>query len=299
METVPNIKDIVAFCAVVDNGSISQAANALGETKGSISRRVSRLEATLNIALIQIKGGKAAPTSEGLQYKKIAEQSLELLSNAQTEIKNQHFNPQGFLKITTAQGVYRGTKMSEYISAFLDLYPEIQLEVMMTEKSLSFSEHQIDFALRASFGQMKDSSHKAVYLQDLGMKFYATQKYLKKYGTPKHPEELKNHKLLIPRIFGDGISITLKQNGKRKVHKFDLSGSLLSQDIVFLEEVCLEGGGIFIGSPGMNKDKRYVSVLNEWDFPGEVKLYLIYPNRPLSPKARVFKELIKERFRKQ
>jgi DNA-binding transcriptional LysR family regulator len=298
METLPKIEDIAAFCAVVDNGSISQAANILGETKGSISRRISRLESILEISLIQIKAGKAAPTLEGLQYKNIAEQSLELLSSAQAEIKNHHITPQGFLKVTTAQGIYRGTQLSKFVSEFLNLYPDIQLEMLMTEKPLSFSEHQIDFALRASFGQLKDSSHKAIYLQDLGMKFYVSQKYIKKYGVPKHPEELNNHKLLIPRIYGDGISIALQQSGKRKIHKLDLSGSLLSQDIVFLEEVCLAGGGIFIGSPGMNKNKKYTEILKDWHFPGEVKLYLLYPNRPLSPRARAFKDLIKDRFRK-
>lgn len=297
METMPNIKDLTAFCAVVDNGSISQAANALGETKGSISRRISRLEETLDIPLIQLKSGKAAPTKEGLKYKKVAEQAIELLQSAQTEIKDQYVDPQGLLRITTAQGIYRGTELSKYIAEFLDRFPKIQLEVLMTEKSLSLHDDELDFAIRTTFSQMKDSSLKATYLADLGMNFYATAKYLKKNGEPKHPSELKNHKLLVPRIFGDGINLTLKQKGKRKIHKFELSGSLLSQDFIFLEEVCLESGGIFIGSPAMNKKNKLVPILKDWDFPGDIKLYLLHPDRPLTPKAQVFKDLIKEKFR--
>lgn len=296
METLPNIKDLAAFCAVVDNGSISQAANALGETKGSVSRRISRLEKTLDIALIQLKNGKSAPTLEGLKYKKVAEQSIELLKGVQSEIKDQFIDPHGHLRITTAQGIYRGAELTKYMAEFLNLYPRISLEVLMSEKTLSFNDDNIDFALRAAFGPMKDSSLKATYLQDLGMSFYASKKYLEEHGEPKHPDELQSHRILTLRIYGNGINLSLRQKGKRKIHKFNLSGALLSQDVVFLEEVCTQGGGIFIGSPAMNKSNKFVQILKDWEFPGEIKLYLLHPNRPLTPKAIVFKEFLKQRF---
>ena len=81
-------------------GSITAAAKALGETKGAVSRRISRLEEVLGIALIQRVGGRAQATTEGISYRQRAAEALEILDAAQTELRDQETMPQGRLRIT-------------------------------------------------------------------------------------------------------------------------------------------------------------------------------------------------------
>ena len=301
METEVNLKDLRAYNYVVDLGSITAAAKASGETKGSISRRISRLERHLNISIIHRLGGRASPTEEGLEYLKKAKVALEILDSAYSTILDQDSKPIGHIRITTAQGIYQGCDLSKYIAQFINKFPEVSMEVFMSEKFLSFREHQINFAFRVSFGQMKDSSHKAIELMDMGACFYAGPEYLRKFGVPTNPSELNQHKLLIPRGFGNGVTISLISKQKNSVAEtYELKGHLLCQDIVFLEEVGLSNGGIILKSPSPNDENvangKLVPILEDWKVSEDIKLYLLYPNKPLSPKELAFKEFISDLF---
>ncbi|NRB39352.1 MAG: LysR family transcriptional regulator [Pseudomonadales bacterium] len=301
METQVNLKDLRAFVAVVDHGSITAAAAVLGETKGTISRRISRLEENLSIALVQRVGGRAQATSEGLSYRKRAQEALDILDNAKAEMIDQEHNPHGHLRITALQGLAKDVKLGKILGEFIEAYPEITVETLMTEKILSFREDQIDFAFRLSIGDLPDSGHKAMFLTEVELGFVASPAYLAKYGTPQHPDDLQHHRLLIPRLFGDGMAVTIQPRGEPdKAQEFDLRGHLLCQDIAFLEEAALAGGGLFLLFPQMQKQLlesgEFIRVLADWEPTHTGKFYLMYPSRPLSSKARVFKDFIQQAF---
>lgn len=299
LETQVNLRDLRAFCAVVDKGSITAAGKALGETKGTVSRRISRLETTLGIALIQRVGGRAQATTEGLNYRQRAKEALEILDVAQTELRDQKVTPQGHLRITAPQGPASNLLLGECLGRFIDTYPEVSLEIIATEKLLSFREDQIDFAFRLAQGQLPDSGHKAILIANIGLGFAASPEYLKKHGTPTHPSELLQHRLLIPRNFGAGITVTMQPCGQPKqAETFELSGHLLCQDTGFLAAAALANGGIAFMSPAVQatyvKTGQLVPVLTNWESAQEGNLYLIYPSRPLSPRAVAFKNFVRE-----
>lgn len=301
METQVNLRDLRAFCSVVDQGSITAAAKDLRETKGAVSRRISRLEEKLGIALIQRVGGRAQATSEGVSYRQRAAEALEILDTAQAELRDQETMPQGRLRITALHTHFNSGHLSDTLGRFMDAYPLVSLDVLITGDLLSFREDQIDFAFRMASGALQDSGHKAIFLAEVGLGFAASPEYLEKHGTPTHPSELLQHRLLAPRAFNNGIVIDMQPCGKpEQAQQFELQGHLLCQDSSFLREAALAGGGIFLMPPAMQesylKSGQLVRVLADWESARDWNLYLVYPGRPLSPKAEAFKNFIKKEF---
>lgn len=301
METQVNVRDLEAFCAVVEKGSVTAAAAASGETKGSLSRRVSRLERVLGMSLLQRVGGPAQATSEGMMYYRRASEALDILSGARAELNNQQENPAGHLRLTATPGLAESMKLGELIGAFSAEYPGITLEMILTEKMLSFREDQIDFAFRMVSEGLPDSGHKSRVLSREGIAFAASADYLEKYGVPCHPSDLDSHRLLVPESYGGGVTLSLQpKKSPEGKQKFCLRGYVYCQDLRFLISAAVGGGGITLIQPSVLEDYKargaLCEVLPDWEISSPGEFCLVYPGRPLSPKMRVFRDFILEAF---
>ncbi len=301
METNVNLRDLRAFCAVVEQGSITAAATALAETKGSVSRRISRLEEKLGTPLIQRSSGRAQATPEGLAYRQRAIEALEILDAAQDELLDQHMTPQGHLRVTVVQGIANTLDLGGCLGRFTQAYPQVSVDMIMTTDVLSLQEHQIDFAFRLTPGDLPDSSNRALLLARVCLGFAASPEYLEKNGVPKHPRDLQSHRLLLPRTFGSGMSISMQPiQQPEKTETFYLEGHITCQDTLFLADSALAGGGIALMSPSVQKvyvdSGQLVPILDDWESSQPGNLYLVYSGGPLSPKAKAFKDFIKAAF---
>ena len=174
METNINLRDLRAFCAVVDQGSITAAATALAETKGAVSRRISRLEEKLGIPLIQRSSGRAQATSEGMAYRQRAIEALEILDAAQDELLDQRVTPQGHLRVTVVQGLASTLNLGDCLGRFAQAHPQVSIDIIMTTDILSLQENQIDFAFRLTSGVLPDSSNRALLLARVCLGFAAS-----------------------------------------------------------------------------------------------------------------------------
>src|SRR4051812_1755005 len=94
-ESAADLQDLRAFCQVVDLGSITAAAKALGETKGSVSRRLSRLESTLGVVVVQRSPRRVQATEDGMAYRARVGRALELLDDAATQVQQALTAPHG------------------------------------------------------------------------------------------------------------------------------------------------------------------------------------------------------------
>ncbi|MGF1728386.1 LysR substrate-binding domain-containing protein [Photobacterium kasasachensis] len=301
LETNVNLRDLRAFCAVIDQGSITAAATALAETKGAVSRRISRLEEKLGTPLIQRGSGRAQPTPEGLIYRQRAIEALEILDTAQDELMDQHVSPQGHLRVTVLQGFANTLNLGGCLGRFAQAYPQVSVDVIMTTDILSLQEDQIDFAFRLVPGALPDSNNRALLLARVGLGFAASPEYLKVNGVPKHPNELQRHRLLLPRTFGSGISISMQPvQQPEKTESFYFEGHITCPDMLFLADTALAGGGIALMPPSVQKayvdNGQLVPVLSDWESSQTGNLYLVYSGGPLSPKAKAFKAFIKAAF---
>ena len=250
METNINLRDLRAFCAVIDQGSMTAAAKVLAETKGSVSRRISRLEERLGTALIQRGSGRAQATPEGLAYRQRALAALEILDMAQDELQDKDVAPQGHLRITVVQGIANILNLGQCLGRFSEAYPQVSVDVIMTTDILSLQEDHIDFAFRLASGDLPDSNHRALLLAKVDLGLAASPSYLEKNGLPTHPNDLQHHRLLIPRTFGSGISISMQPISQpEKADTFHLEGHITCQDTLFLTDSALAGGGIALLPP--------------------------------------------------
>jgi DNA-binding transcriptional LysR family regulator len=300
METHVKLTDVRAFCAIVEQGSITAAARVLAETKGSVSRRLARLENVLSTALVHRSGGKAVPTALGRAYYRSAGEGLEVLDAAAEELRDQEASPKGHLRVTALPGVGPGL-IAEPIGRFIQAFPGVTIELLLTERVLSFREDHIDFAFRPAMGQLPDSTHKAHRLGDVSAGFVASPSYLEAHGTPQHPRELEQHRLLLPPVMGQGMRLVLRRVGEpSSAEEFELRGHLLSHDTRLLREVALAGGGITLLVPDRadpELERGGLSrLLPDWESPGRASFNLLHPAGPMAPKARAFKDFIKQDF---
>jgi len=301
LETNINLRDLRAFCAVVDKGSITAAASALAETKGSVSKRISRLEEKLGTALIQRNSGRAQATADGMAYRQRVTEALEILDMAQDELLDQQVTPQGHLRVTVIQGLANVLNLGKCLGRFAELYPQVSIDMVLTTELLSLQENQIDFAFRLTSGDLPDSNHRALLLAKVGLGFAASPKYLEKHGIPKHPSELQKHRLLVPRTFGSGINISMQPLAQpQKRDNFYLEGHITCQDTLFLADSALAAGGIALMPPSVQKpyidSGKLVPILEHWESSQPGNLYLVFSGGPLSPKAKAFKDFIKAEF---
>lgn len=286
----PDPQDIAAFCRVVDLGSVTAAAREAGEGKGTVSRRIDRLEAHLGVKLLQRSGRAVTPTEAGVVYRERAGAALELLADAAAAVRDQEAAPTGHLRVTAPQGF--ALLLARGLAAFTARWPRVTVELLLTDQVLSFDRDRIDVALRLS-AQLPDSSLVATRLVEPDGVLVASPDYLARSAAPRTPDELDGHPLLLPPLRGAATPLAWVSPEGVEVERV-LKGRVLSHDLSLLREVAAAGGGIAMAPrPLVAADLaegRLQQVLPEWRLAGRVGLWLITRGGLLPPKVRVFRE---------
>lgn len=289
-----DLRDVRAFCRVVDLGSVTDAAASLGETKGSLSRRVARLERALGTALLRRSGRRLEPTDEGLAYRDQAGAGLERLDQAADALLHLRDAPSGHLRVTAPIGL--GTQLlAPLIGPFVVQYPQVTLEVILTDDVLSFREHRIDVAIRISRG-LPDSALVAKRLGELQGELAAAPAYLAAHGVPTDPEELARHRTLTVPWRGP-VRLTFARGDETRT--VPLRGHVRSHDMRLLREAAIGGAGIsMLPSAVLAQDVaegRLVRVLPEWRLTDAGRLWLLHAPGPVAPKVRAFRDFVVDR----
>ncbi len=293
--TIPDVVDVLAFARVVDLGSITAAATALRESKGTVSRRVSRLESLLGAALLRRHGRRVEPTDEGRRYREQAGRALDLLGDAAASLRSAQAEPSGVLRVTTPLGI-AAPMLSRLLPAFLEKFPAVRVDVVATDAVLSFREHQVDVAFR--FAQaLPDSTLVAHRLFTLAPVLVASPGYLARRGRPAHPSELGDHDVLaVP------VEPALRPRLTRGVeaHELRLRPRVASHDSALLRDLALAGAGITALLPhaaqGPLSTGELVAVLPDWQVDSRVSLYLLHAGGVLPPRVRAFRNHVRSAF---
>jgi DNA-binding transcriptional LysR family regulator len=287
------LPDVRAFCAVVDAGSVTGAARLLGETKGAVSRRLARLEASLGVALLRRSPRLVVPTEEGLLYRARVGVALEALDDAARALDGAREVPRGLLRIT-APADLGSAWLPEICARFMARYPEIRLEVLASDERLDLDAHHIDCALRV--GVLRDSSLRVVKLLDLGIGLYASPAYLRVHGTPTRPEQLTAHRLAAYVRMPRPLDLAFERGGRTT--RVTLDATVLG-DGAFVRELVLAGGAI-CGHPRIVGDRdvaagRLVRLLPDYEVPLTVPLSLLHPATSfVPPKIAAFRDFLLE-----
>jgi len=184
--------EMEVFTRVVELGGFSTAARAFRMTPSAVSKLVARLEARLGVRLINRSTRKLQLTPEGSAFYERALRILDEMSAAEREAAI-GATPSGLLRVNTSVpfGLHR---LLPLLPDFAKRYPDIKVEVVLTDLVVDLLEERADVAIRV--GPMRESRLLARKLGESRMVVVAAPGYLKEHGTPKTPDDLADHNLL-------------------------------------------------------------------------------------------------------
>lgn len=233
---------IELFVLAGEQGSFTAAAAVAGVTPAAVSRSISRLEERLGVRLFVRTTRQIRMTDGGKVYFEQCRQALSQLVEAEREVTGQQAAPSGKLRISVPTP-YAHYRLLERIAGFRLQFPEVQVEVHISNRNIDFAEEGYDLAVRGRAPQ--DSTLIARKLEDAALVLVAAPAYLKRRGKPKSLEELAQH---------DCIQFVLPSTGRlipwqfmRDGAELELAGSdaiVCAEDFLGMGTLALHGGGI-------------------------------------------------------
>jgi len=209
------------FYAVAEAGSFTNATAVLNITQSAISRQIQSLEQDLNVQLFERHARGLTLTENGEYVYKTAHEVICKLKEVETSLGDQKNKPSGKLTITTVRSF--GTHwLTPRIQEFMNLNPEIEIELIFDDKELDLSTRQADIGI--FMRRPKQLNYIQRKLVDINYHIYGSTKYLEKYGIPKTTNDLNKHRFI---SFGKGapspvfnpdwaLKLGNKDNKKRK-----------------------------------------------------------------------------------
>ncbi|MDN7754396.1 LysR family transcriptional regulator [Burkholderia gladioli] len=186
-------EELQTFVAIIDSGSITAAAEQLGQTVSGVSRALNRLERKLGVTLLRRTTRSSQLTDEGELLLARARDILQSVEEAETAVSLGRVKPAGRLRVDAATPFMLHAIVPN-LPAFTARYPDIQLELTNNERFVDLIEQRIDIAIR--IGTLPDSTLHARALGACPLHILASPAYLAEHGTPRSVADLKRHKLL-------------------------------------------------------------------------------------------------------
>ena len=287
-----------AFTAVAEEGGFSAAARRLGMPLPTVSRKVSELEAHLGAQLLVRSTRKVALTETGQQFLITCRRVLGELNEAEREASGEYRVPRGELAVSAPTGL-GGAYLAPIVTEFLLAYPDIDVDLRLSDRITNLADEQIDVAIRIA--HLPDSSLIALKLGVIRHVVCASPAYLDARGVPETIADLSRHAcvtftaLEAPRewIFRDSGQTT------RIAIKSRLSVSSASAAV----EAATAGLGIsrllcYQAAPAL-AEHRLRLVLRRFE-PVPLPVSLVYPSGRLVPlKLRAFTDFVVPRLKQK
>ena len=209
------------FHAVAEAGSFTSATIILNLSQSAISRQIQSLEEDLKVKLFERHARGLTLTENGEYVYKTAHEVISKLKEVETTLSDKKDKPSGKLVVTTVMS-FGTTWLTPRIQEFMNLNPEIEVELVFDNKELDLSTRQADIGI--FMRRPKQLNYIQKKLIDINYHIYGSPKYLEKYGYPKNINDLNKHKFI---SFGKGapspvynpdwpLKLGMKDNKKRK-----------------------------------------------------------------------------------
>lgn len=290
---------IKVFCRVVEAGTFSRAADLLDIPKSTVTKLVQELEAHLQLKLLHRTTRRVTVTMEGAAYYERTNKLLHELEDIESNISNEQRTPRGRLKVDMASAIANFILLPA-LPAFIQQYPEIQLELGVSDTNIDLLTDNVDCVIRG--GELSDTSLIAKRIAELKFVTCAAPTYLQQHGTPQTPDELgAKHRIIYYRSRKTNRVMPLRFSNKQQSMEIQQQGSQLSvNDSTAQLTATLSGLGVsqlplFMAQPYIDNGQLQL-IMTDWQraaFP----LYLIYPQeRHLSGRLRAFANWVMDVF---
>ncbi|AFK00910.1 LysR family transcriptional regulator [Cronobacter sakazakii] len=276
------LQDMALFALVAETGSFTAAAQKAGLPKSSVSQRISQLEAHVGLRLLNRTTRKLSLTFAGEHYLVHCREMLDASERADLAIQRLRDNPSGRLRITSPAGI-GATLLARMNAEFLAKYPEITLEVFISDDVRDLVMEGFDVALRT--GKPQDSSLIGRKIGHCPRYLLASPAYLARHPALTHPSQLVDHRVIVHRAWSEWL---LQRD--RELYRCHLNQMHQTDNLLYARESALAGAGITLLPAFLLDDSlaqgALVNVLPEWTVTGN-DLYLVYPGRKLNAPALV------------
>jgi DNA-binding transcriptional LysR family regulator len=185
---------MTVLLAVVETGSLSAAGRKLSMPLPTVSRKVSDLESHLKAQLLTRSTRRLVLTEAGRAFVEASRRILEDLGEAERLVRGEYSAPKGELVIT-APIVFGRLHMVPIVAAFLKAYPEVNVRLLLGDRTINLLEEHVDLAVR--IGELPDSSLIATRVGVLGRVVCGSPAYFAAFGTPDHPADLRGHQCVM------------------------------------------------------------------------------------------------------
>jgi DNA-binding transcriptional LysR family regulator len=285
--------DLEIFARVAKSGNMSLVARDMRTSPAVISKRISLLEKSLGARLFQRTTRQLTLTEAGEGYFKHAVDILNRAAEAEEFIRSRNNKPSGMLRVT-APTTFARLHLAPQLPQFVACYPEIQLNLHVTDDFIDIIRDNFDIAIRV--GELSNSSLIARKLSSDKRVICAAPSYLKRAGVPRSLAELGTHNCLSP----DAQEVW-RLEGPGGQHQLRVKGSILSNSVEVIREALIAGLGIGLRSvweigPELESGALKV-VLPQYRGSSKVGIYAVYPSRDFRPtKAQAFIEFLAQHF---
>lgn len=286
-----NWEGVSEFVGVAETQSFTAAAKKLDTSVAQVSRRVSALEERLAVKLFNRTTRKVSLTEAGQLYYQQCKQLVEGLELAELAVTQMQSTPKGLLKVT-APVTYGEQHLAPLLHQFLELHPQVDLDLILTNQKLDLIEMGVDVAIR--LGRLQDSSLIAKRLSSRQLYVCASPEYLERYGEPHTLSELSSHQCLV------GSVDYWRFRDNRSEKSLRVSGRIHCNSGYALLDAAVRGLGLvqlpdYYVQAGLDSGEL-VEVLSDYRDERE-GIWALYPqNRNLSPKVRLLIDFLAEQL---
>lgn len=284
------------FVQVAELGSLSRAAEKLDMSNAAASRTLNALEERLGVRLVERTTRRLWITEAGQGFHRRCVAMLAEMAEAEAAAQEASLQPSGLLRVTSSAS-FAMMHIAPMLPEFNRRYPQLSVQITAANRYPDFIEAGIDVAIRTREFE-SDSGITVRRLAHTRRVLAGTPGYFATHGTPKNPDDLKSHRMLIYNLAKDPHVLHFRRGNEQC--DTPITSMLDSNEGQVICAAGLAGLGIVIQPLYIIHDEivagRLVPVLTDWDLP-PLTINLAYQSRRHQPaKIRVFTELLIERF---
>jgi len=279
------------FHAVAEAGSFTHAGESLNLSQSAVSRQISALEESLNVSLFHRHARGLILTEQGELLYRTAHEVFAKLAMAEAQLSESKDRPKGQLKVTTTVAL-GSTWLTPRMGEFLDVYPDVTVDLLLDDRELDLSMREADVAIRMAPPRQPELIQR--HLMTVHMNIYAAPAYIKRYGLPRTVEELDSHKVIVygeatrPPVPDTNILMRLGVKGEERRRP-----SLTVNNVYAIQRAAEAGLGLAALPEFMVQgNSNLVRVLAEVEGP-RIDAYFVYPEELRNSKRiQVFRDFL-------
>lgn len=292
------LEELQAFVVVVDTGSITAAAEQLGQTTSGISRALRRLEDKLGTTLLHRTTRRLSLSEEGVMFLEHARAVIHAVEHAEEQVLLRHERPGGRLRVNAASAFMQHV-IVPLVPEFRRRYPKIILELNTDDFIIDLLEQHTDIAIR--IGTLKDSSIHARALGSSRLRVVASPDYLRRHGTPANVEALATH-ICLGFTQVESLNHWPLRYGLQDF--YPITPALAASNGETLRQLALRGEGIVRMSDFLIRDDlatgRLVQILKEETVNVSLPVHAVYyRNTQLAVRITCFLDYLSEKLSEQ